>query len=177
MIEKIVVVPRLIIEYCINDDSISYWENWSLISISTTEEQIVADKENLMHKGCNDFLECVFADVTKKEYDNSKGLIDAILFSKETAQRIIGYIEKIKDTSDILVVHCDAGISRSGAVGLFACRYLGLDESKFRKENNVLPNIYVMDVLNEVSGRKDDYQAFWERKLNDEITKRIRFKD
>lgn len=166
MINQIVVVPRLVIENYIKDDNASYWENWSLISISTSEEQIVPDKENLLHKGCNDFLECVFADVTDKEYNEFKKFYPIELFSKETARKIIDFINKIKGFSDILVVHCDAGISRSGAVGLFACRYLKMSENEFRKQNRVLPNMYVLGVLNEESGLKDEYQSFWENKIN-----------
>jgi predicted protein tyrosine phosphatase len=176
MIKKIIVVPRLIIEDYIKEDSADYWNNWALISISTSEEEIVANKDILLHKGCIDYIECVFADITKKEQEEFR--MDHLeVFSEKTAKKIIGFIDRIKDNVDILVVHCDAGVSRSGAVGVFACRYLKLDEKEFRRQNSVLPNMYVLQVLNEASGQTDDYQAFWEKKLNIALTKNIKFKD
>jgi len=43
-----------------------------------------------------------------------------------------------------LLVHCDAGISRSGAVATFASNYLNID---FQDEY-IKPNPYVLRILN-----------------------------
>jgi len=48
-------------------------------------------------------------------------------------------------------------------VGVFAIRYLGLDEKLFRKENTALgPNTLVYDTLAKVSGLRGDYEKWWE---------------
>ena len=41
------------------------------------------------------------------------------LFSEEQAAAILAFVEEVKDSTDIMVVHCDAVISRSGAVAKF----------------------------------------------------------
>ena len=54
------------------------------------------------------------------------------------AKQIINFIDKAQEDENdsVLVVHCQAGISRSGAVGTFACDYCGLDYNRFIKENH-----------------------------------------
>jgi predicted protein tyrosine phosphatase len=52
-------------------------------------------------------------------------------------------------------VHCAAGICRSGAVGYFANKYLGLNEQEFLTKNyQIFPNQYVYDILCGISGLK-----------------------
>jgi len=172
MIQKIIVVPRMVIKDMILDDSIKIWDNWSLISITTTKDETIVDKDKLKKKGCKDYLECVFSDVTLEEYNRLSKHEDITLFSKECALRIIEFIDRNKDRVDTLVAHCDAGISRSGAVGLFANRFLGLDEKNFRKDNNVLPNVFVLNTLMETSGLNACYQNFWETQLNEGVSKK-----
>lgn len=106
----------------------------------------------------------------KKSYPDSKK--NLYVFKKGHAKKILKFIDRINSDKQttILIVHCDAGISRSGAVGIFACRYLKLDETRFRKENNILPNSYVYDILCNISQLHADYEKFWEdAKLNDRI--------
>ena len=59
-----------------------------------------------------------------------------------------------KDEEDsILVAHCAAGISRSGAIGTFACDYCGLDYNEFIGSNsNIMANPHVLRVLSNVAG-------------------------
>jgi len=51
------------------------------------------------------------------------------LFTHRQAQEIVDFLAKRQkeDGNDILVCHCDAGISRSGAVATFACDYCKLN--------------------------------------------------
>jgi len=53
-------------------------------------------------------------------------------------------------------------VSRSGAVGVFAHRFLKTNDEYFKKHNkNILPNNYVYELLAEESGLKGDYEDFW----------------
>lgn len=61
--------------------------------------------------------------------------------SEETATKIFEFIDKLNRESDIkghdlvLIVHCGAGISRSGAVGLFASELFGISYETFKQNN------------------------------------------
>ena len=114
------------------------------------------------HK-CMKALTISFSDVTEKDYKqfDERTRLKVTLFSKKHADNIITFLNDL-DAIEILVVHCAAGISRSGAVGLFACRYFNNDESTFKSNNlRIHPNHFILEVLNEVSGIKDDYMTFW----------------
>lgn len=66
-------------------------------------------------------------------------------------QYIKTVIELNKDKQQF-IVHCSAGISRSGAVGTFINDYFGLDYSTFRKTNpQVQPNPFVLRTLKSIS--------------------------
>ena len=43
-------------------------------------------------------------------------IVELILFTKEQARDILNFVEKYKDSIDILAIHCQAGISRSVGV-------------------------------------------------------------
>lgn len=70
------------------------------------------------------------------------------LFSEEDAVKVIEFLtEKVYD-GDNLLVHCFAGISRSGAVGTFARELYGLDYDSFLRMNRqIVPNRHVLSTL------------------------------
>lgn len=77
--------------------------------------------------------------------------------STEQGQQIISFLESIDKSSVVyLLVHCAAGISRSGAVGTFANDYFKLDNDVFKRDNpHIHPNGNVMRVLNNIiNGRQ-----------------------
>ena len=64
---------------------------------------------------------------------------DIIHFTEENAKQILDFIEKYKNEVDLIVVHCEAGISRSaGVAGALSLIYNGTDEYYFK---HYLPNI------------------------------------
>lgn len=69
-------------------------------------------------------------------------------FTDEQATDIYAFIEKNKETENF-IVHCTAGISRSGGVGEFINNYLDLDYNSFKECNpHILPNGLVLSKLN-----------------------------
>lgn len=76
--------------------------------------------------------------------DIVKEVPGAVLFNDEMAEQIITFIDSHKDV-ETLLIHCYAGQSRSRAVGAFAVRMLGGDNSRYFK--GAIPNQYVYDVL------------------------------
>jgi predicted protein tyrosine phosphatase len=133
---------------------------WALISIYTVPELRLIrypEEKKLFEMGCVKTLSLCFRDIIPSEPGSDVGLFD-----EAHAYRIKDFIDSLHGIEKI-VVHCDAGISRSGAVGLWACRYLGQDESVFRANNpQINPNTHVYDTLYVISGMKASYQDFWD---------------
>ena len=76
--------------------------------------------------------------------DIVKEVPGAVLFDDEMAEKIISFIIE-HEMVDTLLVHCYAGQSRSRAVGAFAVKMSGGDNSRYYK--GAIPNQYVYDVL------------------------------
>ena len=68
----------------------------------------------------------------------------AVLFSETQARQIIDFIPEHRDV-ETLLIHCYGGQSRSRAVGAFAVRMLGEDNSRYFSEG--CPNQHVYDTL------------------------------
>lgn len=73
----------------------------------------------------------------------------AVLFSDETAARVIRFIDAHRD-ADTLLVHCYAGQSRSLAVGAFAVKYLGGNNAAYFAAGS--PNMHVYNTLLRAAG-------------------------
>lgn len=77
---------------------------------------------------------------------------DYVLFDKEMARRLVQFVEE-NWTANTWIVHCSAGVSRSGAISRWLKDYL-----KFKhgiEANNVdgkfaVPNTYVLRVLDKI---------------------------
>lgn len=169
MIQNIHVISRRAAEGLVNTCSFRGGISYALLSINGHKNDLLVppNKElSLLTRGCVGILSLFFDDIGEAEYrsvtnkDQKKNLI---LFNKDHAHDVILFIEEFKYKTEDLIIHCEAGESRSGACGVFACRFLGLDEKKFYLNNpQVRPNPHILDVLNEVSGLKDQYQNFWD---------------
>lgn len=127
-----------------------YNEDVDFLSISDTEEEAVFMEKmfNAMY-GQRDLFDSsrgnliqtfVFKDLNGDESD----------FTPEMAKDIIDFIEQTAASGKELVVHCFAGISRSGAVAKFASEYFGSNAF----ENYVGYNIDVYNTLVETYGEE-----------------------
>jgi predicted protein tyrosine phosphatase len=169
MIEKIIVLSRKDVEKMLLEfhRHPAITGNWALISIYSDSILIdIKQMEILKVLDCTTFISICFDDITKKEFEIKVKNNDKLkLFSLDHAKSIISFIDSINKSQDIktLVIHCAAGVSRSGAVGLFANRYLNLDEKELSYNNPLIkPNEYILDLLTSMSGLKDKYIKFWE---------------
>ena len=68
-------------------------------------------------------------------------------FSDEQAEQIIRFVDVWKSVVERLVVHCDAGVSRSAAVCAAMKRYLGFDNQDIFKCQQYEPNPLVYETL------------------------------
>lgn len=87
---------------------------------------------------CKGVLTLLFDDVISE-------VAGAVIFDDDMADRIIDFINQYKNKVDTLLVHCYAGQSRSMAVGAFAVKMLGGDNSYYFKNGNL--NQYIYDAL------------------------------
>lgn len=97
-------------------------------------------------------LQLKFDDVTEKDEEG-------IHFNKEMAKQIINFIKDIEDKP--IYVHCDAGISRSGAIGYMLNEWfnkfieINKEDNKFflSENSHIMPNPEVVRILkNEMFG-------------------------
>jgi len=133
---------------------------WHLVSIHGDSKRFLTPDvvDVLKGLGMGECLSLDFWDIT----DDPK-LIAALkqshpqyrLFRKRQAMEVVAFLaaRKAEAGDDVLVCHCDAGISRSGAVATFACETFGLDYGKFLKDNPYLrPNPTVLRMLRAAAG-------------------------
>ena len=96
-----------------------------------------------------------------KEKDNLEQVISfylermgrrPVFFGWEIAERIVSFVLKFKDKS-IILIHCDAGISRSAAVAKALSLWYHKDGSRF--DNLYLPNPMIFKIMNQTIERMD----------------------
>ena len=101
-------------------------------------------------------LKLNFDDVTERDAYPEDLKNKFLFFTKEHAQKIHKFIETIKDDgSKDFYVHCDAGVSRSGAVGYMLNEWFNkylennrCDNIFFQEENrHIMPNPLVIRLL------------------------------
>jgi len=166
MIYKIITKSRQEIEGLLN--TVRSLEHTAIISICSHVSQVLMTKkriEELHAMDCHYILPLVFEDIRKQ--DEPKLLDKHVLFNEDMAHQIISFLDVLRDKEiTTLFIHCDAGVSRSGAVGIFAVRYLDMDEKEFLGSNIIHPNSTIYDILMKVSGLRGDYIKFWENHSN-----------
>ena len=133
---------------------------WHLVSIHGDSVKFLTEKNVVALKalGMLGSISLDFWDIT-----DDKDCLDGmtregykfVLFDKEMAKKVVEFMERRKlETGDhTLVLHCDAGISRSGAVAEFAAEFFGIPSEDFQKANPYLrPNPFVRRLLRESAG-------------------------
>ena len=166
MIKEVKIYSRFQIKKIALTDGLNFpysQRPWYLISIYTDEEDNFkgTDTEDKFKQlGCKNMLPLHFWDITDSTRDMERlkrwfgadfKEEDAVLFNDQLAEQVIGFLilcNQCDNEDSVLVVHCDAGISRSGAVGTFAVDYFGLNYNDFIKDNPGLsPNSFVSRIL------------------------------
>lgn len=109
--------------------SINTYTHWN----GQFEEETPFDKfENFTNN--KNLLKLWFDDVSEPTTWN--GMEDK-LFNADDARKVVEFIKEKQDDVDTFIVHCTAGISRSGAIGTFIKDYFGCE---IESENNLIPN-------------------------------------
>ena len=147
---RILIKPRTWIEKRLDSDPL-FCLKFNFISIfSSKDHSPLPDQPNILKLEFDDITE---TDIPQTHADGSP----LILFDRGHAEKIVRFI-LAADRRKILAVHCDAGISRSGAVGEQLNEYFNRiiednpgDHAKFFEENDdIIPNRRVAGILHEV---------------------------
>ena len=145
---------RLMIKNDINANTVEGVEDTYIISINYP----YGDKTGYFKKDYNNVLRLFFDDVDYDEeiYDEEINQVrELIAFRPSDAKKVLTFLEKIKknlNDNTKLIIHCKAGISRSGAVGIYANDFFRLKYDDFMKENPMVrPNSCVLRTLNRLT--------------------------
>ena len=90
-----------------------------------------------------DVLRLQFHDWTKDALEkHGKELVEQgyVFFNKRMAKEIIEFINKYRDKIELIMIHCEAGISRSAAVGAALAKCLGQSNMHFFLDHRMYPN-------------------------------------
>lgn len=124
-----------------------------------------------------DVLELRFADVTtegwaRMQADEGDLIAEALAQghacwppTKDHMRQIIEFADKVRPEVDLLVVHCDAGVSRSSAVAMALCEKFELvDELRQLNENRrYRPNHTIRAMLREFFMPSEERQRLYDR--------------
>ena len=131
-------------------------EDYIIISIndSNCNTALYNNNEHIIDK-----LKVWFDDIWEKEYEDE----DLKLMRRTDAIKIKMFIDTYKDKVNNIVVHCTAGISRSGAVGCVLARYLNGDDNYLLATGNYIPNKHVYKLMCETFGLEYSEELFKEK--------------
>lgn len=129
---KVLVLPRKSAEQFTCDVP------WSCISISDPFAYFDAD----IHEGNRVGLLRMRFDDAQVQYPR------AVLFNKEMASQVIEFVDKVWANSELLMIHCNAGMCRSPAVGQFVAERYEPSYAQYYKRLYA-PNMLVYNVLKE----------------------------
>lgn len=134
-------------------------EDTIVISINCPNEQrhIFRNPKiiDVLYLHCDDLTEEQFNRIKQEDRE------EYILFNLKMAQKIKNFIDYHKDIKNI-IVHCTAGISRSGAVGVVISKYLNGQDIHLYNRGTISPNETLYKYMCEAFGVKFD-----KKELND----------
>lgn len=143
--KQIQAISKKLFDENFTDEKFKYYDYACFISI--------LDVDNNEHKfdlTIDNFLQVRMWDIEKDIYNKND-----ITYKKPShteLEKIVKFVNKHKDKI-CFIVHCSAGISRSGAVVTFIKeKFINeVDIDKFNKENKYIqPNLYVLKKLREI---------------------------
>ena len=142
---------------CITDENAEE-HNILIISISSPKPMMTMygfDEESAYFKENHaNVLNLKFGDYSQEAVELYPQNCDHI-FSEDMANQVIDHIIANKD-KPLAIIHCGAGISRSGAIGTFLFDRCGDgDYDAFKRKNpRITPNQHVLKTLDKVANKK-----------------------
>lgn len=190
MITSIKILPRMAVHSLADDDyysksvmaSLPDNDGIRLISLNGSDEEFLNNEQiEYLQKFLNftfinsfrfdDIGGAIWESIVKRHnVDRSK----FIEFTEDMAEEIKLLIDTpyeplqhFMEASELLIVHCHAGISRSAAIGAAIAFHLNLDSIKFRSMNpNIDPNPFILAKMLKVLGYSEAAFYGWRNKNN-----------
>lgn len=135
---------NLMLYHGINDSNVESYDDMAIISINDT---IGGESKSFFGGNHDNVLIQHFDDVSEDMQLSPTNSQQTKAFTYEQAEELVNFVNRNKDKG-LFLVHCAAGISRSGAVGQFIIDYLNGDKEIFKRYNpNILPNPYIRSIL------------------------------
>lgn len=107
-----------------------------LISIQDGDKAELPFKQRTNHITRSLYVDCLFLYFDDIEPDTIPGKPQMpFAFSESDAKQIINFLKRHLNNKDFedVIVHCQAGVSRSHAVALFVAKYFAKDEDLYQK--------------------------------------------
>lgn len=134
-------------EYKINDDNVESFHGIFFISINDTETSLY-HKKSWFDRDHSNVKILYFDDVENENETSPTNSGKCTPFTNEMANDLHKFIKNNLHKYQC-IVHCEAGISRSGAVGTFICDISKTNYQDFMRENpHIYPNSRVLRMLN-----------------------------
>lgn len=127
-----------------------------VISIYSTNSEPAKVKR---HSDCLDILLIQFDDLTEDFYYVEKNgtVNDLKAITEQQANQIWQFVEKYIGKSEIVLIHCDAGVCRSPAVAAaIEFYYTGRDAKWFKSP--YCPNMKVYNTMLKLKGMNNNYE-------------------
>ena len=129
----------------ITDENVEKFDSVMFISI-VDSDQFSKSREPYFKENHENVITLAFDDV---EHDDLDREFPVKAFTKKQAKELFQFIKKNRELEQC-IVHCLAGISRSGAVGTFVNGYCGGNWELFKRINpHISPNARVERMLNQ----------------------------
>lgn len=145
--KQIQAIPKLVFDKHFTHKEFKYYDYACFISILDID-----NNEQKFDTTIDNFLQVKMWDIEKDLFENNELKYEKP--SEKELKRIVEFINKHKDKT-VFIVHCSAGISRSGAVATFIKeKFMSeVDKENFMKENKFIqPNLYILNRLKLLDG-------------------------
>jgi predicted protein tyrosine phosphatase len=136
---KVQAVPKIVAIH--NEAIITNSTKTAIISIlSTNDERIFKDTDKA--------ITVWFDDIHPKTTMTLASCMDFKAMDVNDAMNIISFIKGLSTDIELIIVHCTAGICRSGAVADFIRVVCDCDDIEFLAMNShIIPNEWCLDLL------------------------------
>lgn len=149
---------QLMAKYYIDDDNVEEIKDTFFVSINDTKTSSYY-KESWFKRDHDNVMVLYFDDVESEGETSPTNSGMCTPFSEDMAKSLVEFIiRNIESKKENCIIHCEAGISRSGAVGLFANYVTRSDHYTFMKNNpQVRENSRVSRMLRKIYRENNEY--------------------
>lgn len=149
-----VVFDRLMLEKKVTPANVEQQDRILFISINEDEDHLTDEYKPYFPEDKANVKVMHFSDVEKdQEVTKIDGSGDKILvkaMTQEQAADLYSFIKNNIKGKDAVLIHCTAGVSRSGAIASFIQDFVSGSWEMFKHDNpNILPNAHVYRLLHD----------------------------